>query len=248
MSDFYGSDTFRYVSNLLLVAGGGDPVLAERFNEDPDVGEDTVLEWLEEEGLPPTRILREDVERACSGEEPLYFLDHDRFAEIYRKRFGISQPHLDRFEGWLPNLSETEKKSAFPLPWKYAACYVERKHFYESEEWQRCAKLIRVLDQLQCRDCGCSGSSTGRLHVHHDEVLYTVFSGRFSYNFDTCRLRTLCGGCHRKLHSRSIRKYTCFVGTRSKSEKRADAALQAHEKQCHNNFPVCFYCHVACVE
>lgn len=170
-------------------------------------------------GIKWGTLVEYDIRQILMNEETKYFKTEKEWVHNYLSRRGISSPNLIE--------STIEKKSSLDqinnvfelirrdnlqiekLGAAYSmfiesgyACLEEQRCFYTSPEWKAKAESVRFQRIYQCEHCG---QSCNILHVHHSEPIMSMFSDRFFFNFQTCKLKVLCRNCHKQYHSRTVR-------------------------------------------
>ena len=73
----------------------------------------------------------------------------------------------------------------------------ERQREYARSEWRQFVRSIYERDQFRCLRCGSGHSKDSRLHAHH----LASFSLFPELRHAPSNLVTLCGPCHRWVHS-----------------------------------------------
>lgn len=71
--------------------------------------------------------------------------------------------------------------------------------------WLEKRESILERDNYKCQDCLCKGSE---LHVHHKKYI----DGRMPWEYPNELLITLCGSCHKRVHTgdyRPLRERPC---------------------------------------
>jgi 5-methylcytosine-specific restriction endonuclease McrA len=208
--------------DLVAEATGGDSYHIERLAARDEISRDDVVEQLREAHVPLVTQLLADVDRVFAGSEPCYFVQPEVLVERYRQRYhsesSFTEPDY-RLEPLSCSDVAQELEKVISECQLYgvsldeyrdgAACVAEQRFFYETEEWEGRATVVRIMDHFACRACNQQGAGE-MLPVHHSELIYSAFSRHFYRNFDTIRLRSLCDSCHRGFHSTHVRGYSDF--------------------------------------
>lgn len=243
----------KYAIDLMAEATGGDAAYIEELADQEDIARDDVIDLLRKAKVPRAAPLLSDLDQIFEGEEPRYFVPHDRVVERYREHH---HPHADFAERdyglrSLPSADAVrelkeeilQQKPFGPLLQPYrdgAACLAEQTLFYETDEWRDRATVLRIMDRFTCRMCSRSDQM---LHVHHEEHIYSVFSRKFYRNFDVGRLRCLCESCHASFHRSHVRGYSDFApanpdeGSQRKTRRTASEQLHDSARECRFCFP-----------
>jgi len=209
----------KYATDVVAEATGGNASHIEKLSYRERITRNDVLNVLRAARVPLARELLSDIEQIFDGEEPRYFISHDRVVDRYRENHHPNIDFTERDYGIRPlvnadvirqlnqDLSELQDFGVSLAEYREgAACLAEQEFFYETEEWKDRATVIRIMDRFTCRICG----GNEMLEVHHGEYIYSVFSRRFYHNFDVVGLRCLCDRCHRAFHESHVRGDSCF--------------------------------------
>jgi hypothetical protein len=190
----------------------------ELIYESEYVSVEQVKSCYESSGIKWNSIIAGDVERVLRGNETQYFKDWTEWEKEYRKnhnvfKFSKHDPsggfylasivkemktlidYLDDPNGRSNYLYKTFLESGW-------ACHEEQKYFYNSSEWQRLAKSIRMIDGRTCVSCK---SRNVEMHVHHNSPIKSAYSRKFSDNFHDWGLSLMCKTCHERFHSTRYR-------------------------------------------
>lgn len=247
--------TRKYVIDLVGEATGGDAYYIEKLADHDEITRDDVLEVLREARVPLAMQVLSDVEHIFDGDEPRYFVPHDRVVERYREHhyasanFGEPDHRLRSLPGdavfreLQQEAAECERHGVSLHEYRRgAACFAEQRFFYETDEWKDRAAVVRIIDRFTCRSCRRNDRDE-MLHVHHDEHIYSVFSRMFYHNFDVIRLRCLCDSCHSAFHCSHVRGYSDFKSAereevnRSRRQRLALERLHDAARECRFCFP-----------
>ena len=69
------------------------------------------------------------------------------------------------------------------------------KQYLKSEKWKAIARRRMEIDNFECQGCGCRGTSTNMLEIHH-------LSYKHIYNEDIYTdLVSVCHNCHKTIHA-----------------------------------------------
>ena len=68
--------------------------------------------------------------------------------------------------------------------------------YLKSEKWKNIANERMKIDDYECQCCGCKGTATNPLEVHHMSYTYLYNEENRIYE----DLVTLCHVCHKGLH------------------------------------------------
>jgi len=236
-----------------------DTQYPERLSNCGTIDENRVIKLLREAGVPMAAIVRDDLKRIFSCEEPRYFIHPFRIVELYRACHHIpfrekdeweSSPLSDAIVKLDSVFDQVDKEieehraeiAAYGLSLKQyrdgVACVNEQSFFYDTQEWQDRAKVIRVMDRFTCRGCG---RRDRELHVHHDEHIYSAYSWQFYRNFDSIRLRSLCGECHRAFHVSHRRGYSHFM-LANPAEREEEREFRSRLTTLHDHLKECPFC------
>lgn len=214
---------------------------------------DGAKEWFLDNSLPWAAILDEDIQRIIEGDDPIYFMSPEEYVDVYRynNHIFLGERRGGTMMGWetqdyLKESLECDRlqKERFGVTlWKYSeghACPAEMQHFYQSDEWQRMAKVVRYLGKNKCNICG---KRNVPLHAHHDSPIISAYYENFRWNFSDHKLEALCEGCHHDFHKQRVRSYghSGFdLATREEimDEKRENALL----KKAHDELKFCPFC------
>lgn len=71
--------------------------------------------------------------------------------------------------------------------------YIE---YMKSDKWRSIARRRMEIDNYTCQGCGCRGTSTNVLEVHHLSYKHIYHEESWVYEDLVC----LCHGCHKNLH------------------------------------------------
>ena len=85
------------------------------------------------------------------------------------------------------------------------------KQYLASEKWRRIAYQRMQIDDFTCQSCGCRGTKTNELEVHHLSYRFLYHEDESDYIYT--QLVTLCRGCHKNLH-RVMERVTSADGRR----------------------------------
>jgi 5-methylcytosine-specific restriction endonuclease McrA len=244
-----------YAGNLVNEATGGDAGANEELSDAYEITPELVVSILRQANVPMAQRLLSDIDLAFEGEEPRYFIPHDRIVERYREHhhpavnlaepdYGIQRMRDSGAVEQVQQVIEEIKLFGISLD-EYrdgAACVAEQKFFYDTDEWKDRAAVIRIIDQFRCRECGRRGGRDGEmLHVHHDEHIISFASRQFYRNFDVIRLRCLCEACHSSFHETHTRGYSQFSSAEPEEilrNRRYRAALE----RLHDALRECQFC------
>lgn len=75
----------------------------------------------------------------------------------------------------------------------------ERQRAYVSSVWREIMRQVYARDEYTCQRCGAGKTGKRTLHAHHIEP----WAGNPSLRFAVENIVTLCGTCHRWVHSRA---------------------------------------------
>jgi 5-methylcytosine-specific restriction endonuclease McrA len=246
--------TQKYINDVIFEATGGNGRYGEDIGDDHNTTRDELIAILEETNVYFSFALRSDIDRVFDGDEPQYFVPQDRFVQLYEENhgfefaFGDDDESIDQtnedpplrhigegIDNFLKNLHDRKYWLLVPYR-KGAACRREQAFFYETDEWKNRREVVRTLDRLTCQRCGCRG-----YEAHHDEHIYSVFSGKFYRNFDVHRLRCLCKKCHATFHQSHVRGPSHFVEGSAADLKRRGQHRAALE-ELHDSLRECRFC------
>jgi hypothetical protein len=243
----------KYAIDLVGEATGGDAYYMEKLADNEEITRDDVLEMLREARVPLAMQLLSDVNQIFGGEEPRYFIPHDRVVERYREHHNAAVSFAEPDDGlrqfsWKyvarqlrQELSEYEQHEISLKPYRRgAACVAEQRFFYKTDEWKDRATVVRIMDRFTCRRCDRKDRDE-MLPVHHDEHIYSVFSRKFYHNFDVIRLRCLCNSCHSAFHSSHVRGYSDFKSAEREQVDRSRRQRRALERL-HDALRECRFC------
>jgi 5-methylcytosine-specific restriction endonuclease McrA len=243
----------KYAIDLVGEATGGDAYYMEKLVDHEEITRDDVLEMLRKARVPLAMQLVSDVDQIFGGEEPRYFIRHDRVVERYREHHNAAVSFSEPDHGLRPlfsedvvreleqEMSEHEQYGVSLKPYRRgAACVTEQTFFYETDEWKDRATVVRIMDCFTCRNCGRKGRDE-KLHIHHDEHIYSIFSHKFHHNFDVVRLRCLCEACHSAFHSSHVRGYSYFKSAEREQVDRGRRQRRALERL-HDALRECRFC------
>jgi hypothetical protein len=108
------------------------------------------------------------------------------------RRFGLkARPHGETLK-----MTGSSKGSKNPA-WK-GGVTPERQKVYKTEEWQKLVKRVYKRDGHTCQLCGIGNVSRVSFHAHH----IRSWAKYPELRLDPSNLVTLCGVCHRWVHSR----------------------------------------------
>lgn len=205
-------------------------------------------------GIRWATIVEEEIDLVLEGMEPIYFTHSGAYANSYRARRGIHLEELDTeglrrtddladdFDARM-EVRRIQKQFLGVTLFDYAfgfACPAEAKEFYESQEWQRKAKVTRYLWDYKCSFCGRSDTP---LHAHHETPIVSAYHNSFEVNFSDGRLRTLCEACHRGFHQRTVRGHGRFFEFTSPDEVREEKREFKLLRAAHDMLKICPHCY-----
>lgn len=83
----------------------------------------------------------------------------------------------------------------------------EYQEYLASDAWKRKAEQRLEIDNYQCQSCGCYGTTTNKIEVHH--LSYKNIKNENVYT----DLLSLCHCCHKNIH-RAMERVTNENGRR----------------------------------
>ncbi len=243
-----------HATNLVGEATGGDASYLEALSEMDEFGLYDVIDVLRDARVPITRHVKFDLEEIFDGREPRYFVPHETMVERYRANHHPSVNFAEPERGLIPasegfqeaytsierHIQENQQYGVSLEPYRDGeACLVEQSFFYASPEWADRRDVVRTMDNFKCRMCGLKGEE---LQVHHDDLIYSVFSRHFDRNFDVCRLRTACKSCHEDFHRTHVRGISDFRLAQSSDQVHRSRDWRHAIERLHNALRECRFC------
>ncbi len=198
--------------------------------------------------------IEQDVSRILNGNDPVYFIKDDEYADSYRSRRKIVV--LPPASKGTRHISEVGREAREQIDCgqiqaqifgislhSYGsgdACYAELQEFYASSEWQRKAEVTHYLGNHKCAACQRTDIVLG---VFHEKPIISAYHDKFWKNFSDDNLRLVCEDCYGKFHSTTVHDHKRFYTQTDTMERIEDNHALTLLKKAHDTVKLCPHCY-----